>query len=281
MSRRNADTWNRSLQDAVARRIPAHAAAYSVVDPVTGLAEVVSSHSFNADVRAELRKPSELPGVPRHLKGGQYPLVDVRYDASLASSSEAINGGDKMTPIGSTSLSCTAAFPARQGTTAGLMTAAHCRNDMDIDGRDAIFNASISTNYDSADVQWHQAKETVNARFRYDWGSYRSVSAHPVLKVDTRVCRFGAATGTGSGCTSVKYVSACTTYSNQTVTFCGLAMTHGHTGSSGGDSGGPWYYGNNAYGVHSGSNTRDGANRNWFSSSNKSLGLLGLTGITG
>lgn len=116
--------------------------------------------------------------------------------------------------------------------------------------------------------------------FRYAWNKYRTVKAHPVLKVGTRVCRFGAKTGNGSGCTTVTYVSACIKYTNSG-TYCKLAMTKSHTGSKPGDSGGPWYYGNNTYGIHSGSGSRNGKSRNWFDPSRVAVTNNGVSAIYG
>lgn len=214
--------------------------------------------------------------------------IEVHHDPTLDFQTEAINGGDLLTLRNSSTPWCTAGFPARdRGGRTGLTTAEHCTNQT-VNGREQNRPLSINGGNKLVNPPWQemrrsvgdvaylraQSGQTVNPRFRYDWGSYRNVWAHPVMGIDTRVCRFGITTGTGSGCTRVKYVSAC--YS----VYCRLAATTGHTGSTNRDSGGPWYFGNNMYGVHSGSGTRDGIRVNYFTNSRRVLSDLGLTAMT-
>jgi hypothetical protein len=90
----------------------------------------------------------------------------------------------------------------------------------------------------------------------------------------TSVCRFGASSG--NGCSAVYQINVCNTYSSGD-SYCGLIRTHRYTGSRDGDSGGPWYYGNNAYGVHSGSGWYYGIKRNFFTSTYYGLPDAGLT----
>lgn len=208
-------------------------------------------------------------------------IVDVKVENTLDSRVDAsIAGGQKLTRIGSTSLNCTAGFSAKRGSTPGLSTAEHCRNDMDTDGLDYIYNASRYAPREDGDVQWHSRKSptTVLGTFRYNWGSYRPVWANVNATPGTSVCRFGAKTG--SGCSSVYQVNVCIDYDDAPA-YCGLVRTHRHTGSTGGDSGGPWYYGNNAYGIHSGSGWYGGIHRNYFTPTYTGLAAAGLTIIYG
>lgn len=214
--------------------------------------------------------------------------IEVTHDPTLDFSTEAINGGDLTTLRNSSTPWCTAGFPARdRGGRTGLTTAEHCTNQT-VNGREQNRPLSINGGNKLVNPPWQEMRRavgdvaylraqsgvTVNPRFRYDWGSYRNVWAHPVMGKDTRVCRFGRVNGTGSGCTRVKYVSTC--YS----VYCRLASTTGNTNSTNGDSGGPWYFGNNMYGVHSGTGTRDGVRVNYFTNSRRVLTELGLTAMT-
>lgn len=213
--------------------------------------------------------------------------VVIKHDPTLLFEEQSINGGDLLTLYNTTTPWCTAAFPAKDaGGKAGLTTAEHCTNKivdgksvnrpLTVDGGKKLINppyAKMSRSHGDA-AYLRSNNVTVNPRFRYDWGSYRNVWAHPVLGEGTKVCRFGRTTGTGSGCTKVKYVSAC--YS----VYCGLATTTAWTRDDGGDSGGPWYHGNNAYGIHSGSGTRDGVRVNYFTNSRKALQKMALTAMT-
>lgn len=213
--------------------------------------------------------------------------VVIEHDPTLSFEQQSINGGDLLTVYNTTTRWCTAGFPAKDaGGKTGLTTAEHCTNKivngksvnqpLTVDGGKKLINPPQTKMFRSeGDAAYLRSNNvTVNPRFRYDWGSYRNVWAHPVMGVGTKVCRFGAKTGTGSGCTKVKYVSAC--YS----VYCGLATTTAWTRDDKGDSGGPWYYGNNAYGIHSGSGVRDGVRVNYFTNSRKALSKMALTAMT-
>lgn len=280
LSETAASELNKTVAHAVADVLPAESELVTVIEPQTGSVDIAVAHGHTESRVEEVAVEAYQDAAPRRLRARANDAVDVQVDTSLENVDEAVNGGDAMSTRGSTSLRCTAAFPATNGSLAGILTAKHCADNLTIGGGDKLFNASIFTSNSRGDAQWHRSKVGVNARFRYDTGKFRPVSAHPVLKVGTRVCRYGAATGQGSRCDEVKYVSACTKYPNLTYTICDLAMTEGWTGSAAGDSGGPWYYGNNAYGIHSGTNVRDGVSRNWFTSSRKALSAMGLTAIT-
>ena len=123
----------------------------------------------------------------------------------------------------------------------GVLTAKHCPQNLSVTSGDSLYSASIFTDRSEGDAQWHRAKISGNAQFQYDWGRFRSLS----------------------------------------YTGCGLVMTEGTTGSSNVDSGGPCFYGTSAYGIHSGTNVRDGVARNWFTGSRSALSSMGLTEVTG
>lgn len=77
------------------------------------------------------------------------------------------------------------------------------------------------------------------------------------------------------GCTTIAYVSVCKG------DVCDIVMTEGGTGRKPGDSGGPWHYGNNAYGIHNGASVRDGKIRNWFTGTRYATAQTGLTAMIG
>lgn len=260
---------------AVADALPEGSMATAAPDPLTGT--VALDISSSGDLAAANSAVADLePGTDISATFGElelHDIVNIRIDESLSSTTEAINGGDKLTEIGSGPYFCTAGFPATYGSLSGLTTAKHCRNDLDVDFKDLIYNASVFTSNSDGDLQWHRAKTTVNSQFRYDWGSYRPVWANVKPSGGTSVCRFGASSG--SDCSSIYQINVCNTYSSGD-TYCGLIRTHRYTGSRDGDSGGPWYYGNNAYGVHSGSGWYYGIKRNLFTSTYYGLPDAGL-----
>ncbi len=244
--------------------------AYSAINAATGEVELILSEQLK---------------LPEHLMSADWLSVEV--DPSLRNTAEvSINGGDTMVWRNTTSPTCTAGFPAytnaAEGRARGMLTADHCDNDLSVNGGDNRYNASKFMAHSKGDVQWHKAKPgvTVNTQFRYMWGAHRPVKSHPPLSVGEVVCRMGDTTGNGNNhCPTVKYVQACTTYSNLSYELCELAMTNTWTASAPGDSGGPWFRLNQAFGIHSGTASRDGITRNWFTSSRKAVLNLDLTGM--
>ncbi len=286
-----ADDLMEQVSEAVEAGLPEDTSFMVQISPVDGEATITASDAIQEGTQSEVRRiiadslSADATSDPQNTtdstdSSDSDQQVVFAVDQSLDANDEAVNGGDKLTHKNTTRHACTAAFPARSGRHAGLLTAGHCSNDLTVDRGNRLYPATKERTGLSGDMQWHRARERVNGRFRYKWGTYRAVKSHPVLKVGTRVCRFGATSGNGTGCTTVKYVSACITYTN-VGKYCKLAMTDGHTGSKGGDSGGPWFYGNSAYGIHSGSGTRDGKYRNWFYPSRVALTTSGLTPIYG
>lgn len=281
LSEGEAAEINEAVAQAVADVLPDDGELMTLVEPETGEVEIAITEG-RSESRVEVAAVEAYEeAAPDDVSDLAQDAVTVDVDRTLENIDEAASGGQLLANRGNSSLRCTSAFTAKHGSNIGVLTAKHCPENLTVNSGDNLYNASLFTSNSAGDAQWHRSKTGGNAQFRYDWGKYRNVGAHPVLKVGTRVCRFGAATGTGSGCDTVKYVSACTKYPNLTYTICDLAMTESTTGSAGGDSGGPWFYGANAYGIHSGTNVRDGYSRNWFTSSRKALAAMGLKAVTG
>jgi streptogrisin C len=232
------------------------------VDPVSGDSEIVTSKPLSEATVQATKSRASSHASDRAKARSASPVVTFEVDQTLAMEAAAVRGGDKMTlPYGS-DLMCTAGFPVKVNGKPGLLTAGHCRDRLSVDGGDKLYDKIKEKNGLTGDVQFHVSKVTVTPYFRYDWGQYRPVWAHPVMKVGTEVCRFGARTGPGTQCTTVKYLSSCAYYNNRD--YCKLSMTHRYTGTLPGDSGGPWYMGNNAYGLTSAYGSRDGYMRDWF-----------------
>lgn len=274
LSRAEADEVSAVAAEESNNVLPSDADFTVVVNVDDGAVEVSVDADVSPDRRAAV-SDSVGTAVDRALGDDADASVRVRQDDTLVVSEDSVRGGDKMTPVGKTSTECTAAFPARSGKLAGLMTAGHCNDALSVDGGNKLYRASKFIGGARGDAQWHRSRVSVSPHFRYAWGKYRPVWAHPVPKVGTKVCRFGAVSGNGSGCTTIKYVSACKGK------VCQMVMTEGDTGRRPGDSGGPWYYGNNAYGIHNGASVRDGKLRNWFTGSRDALAKMGLSAMIG
>ncbi len=82
--------------------------------------------------------------------------------------------------------------------------------------------------------------------FYYDYGERRDVQEIKNPVEDQKICNFGRKTG--AKCDTVYKLSVCKTVDD--IEHCRLVAMDDHT-TAGGDSGGPWYYGNVAYGIHS------------------------------
>jgi len=93
------------------------------------------------------------------------------------------------------------------------------------------------------DWQWHSSSEDEADDFYYDFGVRRDVAAQGNPVVGQTLCRFGHTTG--ARCDQVRANGSCRG------TICRLTLMQNRYADSG-DSGGPWYYGNSAYGIHSG-----------------------------
>lgn len=161
--------------------------------------------------------------------------VVVEADGSFTMGEDGLIGGDPM------SNACTSGFSVRTTTYPhGMMTAAHCNNSASQGGFSLTFRGESSVR----DVQWHStASTTTDPRFRVGSTTYRTVTgtANPVQ--GQSLCKYGTASG---------YTCDTTYLDNQCRgAYCDM-MTMNNRYAAPGDSGGPWFSGNTAYGIHSG-----------------------------
>ena len=92
----------------------------------------------------------------------------------------------------------------------------------------------------------HSTNKQFRATSRQESGD-RAVSAVANAPIDSVVCHWGRTTG--YSCSTVADTDTCQTLSGQQ--FCGLDISDNDI-SEGGDSGGPWFFGNTARGGHTG-----------------------------
>lgn len=99
------------------------------------------------------------------------------------------------------------------------------------------------------DFQWHTVNGTEVDDFYYDRGKARDVAAVANPIMDQTICRYGQVTR--AACADVQDLSACATWEQggRTYEACRLVRTDNDI-SDNGDSGGPWYWGTTAYGIH-------------------------------
>lgn len=181
------------------------------------------------------------------------------------SQDESRYGGGRLEVTGSETLACTAGFNVvNSAGVTGISTAGHCSNLLTHENTSG--STEYATTYKSGhhgtygDFQWSITGDTEPDDFYYSWSSTRDVAAVASPLVNQNLCRFGHITG--AQCAEVETNSVCSTTSAGTA--CNLTRMKKDTAQPG-DSGGPWYYGNTAYGIHKGDVAVIGGTRDVFS----------------
>jgi streptogrisin C len=100
---------------------------------------------------------------------------------------------------------------------------------------------------DWGDLQYFNVYDAAELNiFYYSWSSTRYVLETRNAVVGQTICEFGRTTG--ASCSEVENTSGCYNYPPPYPDPCRLTRTDADTVNTG-DSGGPWYYGNVAYGI--------------------------------
>ncbi|MFB9965507.1 S1 family peptidase [Sinosporangium siamense] len=148
---------------------------------------------------------------------------------------------------------CTSGFNITNGTGRRATTANHCRdinssgllryNNHPTQGGGTDTSAQTrSTYYDIA--SYSVGLFTGTRTFYYDWNLPRYVDDFGISPtIGQRVCKFGRTTG--ADCSTIDSVNATRTYAGRT--YHAQIVTDARI-TDGGDSGGPWYFGNRAWG---------------------------------
>lgn len=205
-------------------------------DPVNGEIEVVVDSRQINRLNLDDVKPSAA------LKGAN---VSVRHEPVAVGHHDTILGGGALS-------TCTAGWPVNtqaNPSVVGVTTAAHCGNNQDYFGRDVLEYVAAMTST-RGDVQWHRAYgEAIDNGFYTTSSTTRAVTAAADPLVNQTLYRYGRTTGQEND--TVFGTGRCRG------NYCGLVVMD-HDEASSGDSGGPWFSGNTAYGVHSGACYRSG-----------------------
>ena len=188
--------------------------------------------------------------------------VDVVTVSELSQKTTNLHAGLTLVP-------CTAGFAViHSDGREGISTAAHCEEDVSFNGTDLDFvEGRIGAEYD---VEWFEAPTFTLRGLMYDGTNYRVVSntkSRSQQSVGNYVCKYGKATfykcgnittkdfkpDDGDGCNNCTY----------SATFVRVHdYQNGNDLSLGGDSGGPWFSGNTAYGMMT-DKTRDADTEPW------------------
>lgn len=181
--------------------------------------------------------------------------IDVSVTVTgISSRSEAnLYGGARIERGGQNTLWCTSAFSVKSGSTTGVLTAGHCD-----DTPFTVENTSGSTEYSMThkkghegtwgEFRWFTTTQTEIDNFYTNFSVTAELSAISSPVQDQRLCRFGHKTGR-SCAAYVQDLSFCETIGGKSL--CRLVRMDRDTAEDG-DSGGPWFSGGTAYGIHGG-----------------------------
>lgn len=141
---------------------------------------------------------------------------------------------------------CTTGFTVRNSAgTRGVSTSGHCGNSQSYSGYALTFMGQAYTG--SYDIQWHRRtgdSYTNTIRVGSGTRSITGTRGRTSQTVGSSVCKQGKTTG--YTCGTISTISYCASGACTWVRVAGGSVNL----SEGGDSGGPWFSGNTAYGSH-------------------------------
>lgn len=171
---------------------------------------------------------------------------------SVVVRSDTVTAGFDVVYGGIRASGCTTGFSVISAAgTYGVATAGHCNDSLTYDGRLSMrFQRDHLGSY--GDTQWHTTSETEDDMFYVSDTTRRDVAAQGTPVVGQTLNRWGQYTRAQD---VVYKTGTC-----RGLSICRLTMMSRRY-AQGGDSGGPWYWGNTAYGIHSGYQWSWGYNR--------------------
>lgn len=266
-----------------ARRVRFSLADLEQRQETAGARSAAAGVPFNSDIdvranRVELHviEPEQLQArlaaAGAHLPDG----VVVKRVPRLAEPETVLRGGVPLS-------TCTAGFTVRNNSTGelGVSTAAHCGNTQAYLGVNLPFRAE--DNNTDQDVQWHSGCDIMDVTNEFDSGiGIRAVVGtipRDNQAIGSVVCKNGMTTGHTCGTIASKTFDL---GANHNATFIRMNNYPSWNLSEPGDSGGPWFVDNYAYGTHFGS-PGDDANDSIYMAINyiSSLGVSVLTSNPG
>lgn len=197
------------------------------------------------------------------------PNVEIVFHDEEAADEEAIRGGVRIAAANGDR--CTSGFPAKRThpktgkVNYGIVTAAHCRNTTTYNGfRDYLNPPGIKIWNSRGDIHYQSRKNMGNKMgksFQYAPGKFRRITGVRAPYVGKYLCMYGDTTrGKKNGKATCAKVAKIGTARGK---YKGLVSMTKYVSESG-DSGGPWFSGGLAYGVHSGWHTRTARKRSQF-----------------
>ncbi len=210
-------------------------ARYQAVQTVGNLGIRISSAVNIPNNRAELYAldPAQLTASLRKANAQLPDKVDVVKFIELSRDVADIFGGKALT-------TCTSGFSVRNPSwTKGITTAGHCSNSQSYNGVNLPFQSGTPDSGGIYDIQWHTAPGFTVRNLIFD-GTYNryiySVKFRSSQSVGEWVCKYGKSTGYACG------TIATTSQDGVNVRVDNMTVIPG-------DSGGPWFWNNTAYGT--------------------------------
>lgn len=168
---------------------------------------------------------------------------------------------------------CTSAFVVKKvgGSDLGVLTAGHCQNSMQQMSTNGNywFDFRAEHNGPRGDIQWMRSPVMMDPWFHQSNGVGSPVRAVATAGPGTSICHYGITTNKSCGWV----VSITATAQAGGVTHYNMSSAEGpQLRADFGDSGGPWFSGTTAYGIHSGANN----NLSYFTSVKRAQSEFGV-----
>jgi len=190
---------------------------------------------------------------------GKLPVsVDIIQKVRASRTQATVEGGRDLNTASTNAAECTGGFTVSRGGEEGMVTAQHCANGLRYNGALGVIQyvtAARNSKSGHTDLQFHRtlSGNSTNHQFRATGTTSsddRTVAAAANPVSGQVACHWGRTSS--YNCSNVASTNYCESYSGWIA--CNLNSTTADI-SQGGDSGGPWFYGSNAIGVHSGAVT--------------------------
>ncbi len=241
-------------------RAAAHAAHQAALD--AGFDEVVSgvdTATQRIDVEVATPLVSFMAGPALTELADVTTAIEVPVDVAVSDGplvvEQSIYGGDRLFGGGN----CTTGFSMTSPTDPdGFVTAGHCHPHVTsyrhVWGRTHPVDFRRRHRGGNGDMGFYTTTSTENDDFYYSENTNNRIDVtgrklNRFMDVGDVVCRFGRSTG--SRCTAINRLWVSWTNSDNGITYASLVRTN-YCNSSVGDSGGPWYTGGTAWGIHQG-----------------------------
>ena len=213
------------------------------------------------DFLHELKQNGTFEGVPVGYSVDPNPNATVIDVTARTDSNPIVSGGQPIGQDPAVTAYCTGGFIVTDNTIAGISTAGHC------DGQAVAYEGHLYQTSGYAPpslggVAWYGLNARVVSKFQSNFGVYTTVTGQAAPKLGKLYCKFGAVTG--ETCSTIYKANQCANAPYTGVWTCKLWSVYANV-SEPGDSGGPWFDGSIAIGIHFGASDVDHIVRSLFS----------------